>query len=175
MSMKRWEMCNIRLSACVCLRVGLWYLWRCCDLICFFSLLFYYYYSYSSYSSFSSSLESVLPYSIDKLYQIIIILILPYPLLFSPSKHLHFLYSNFIIAFSFISPQPPLPIFYFSFYLMTNPLYQEVMDFNQSSTGHLRPSDLGGSYTFEDAGKRIPFFVPPFLSFFVAFFIFFVF
>ena len=27
------------------------------------------------------------------------------------------------------------------------------MDFNQSSTGHLRPSDLGGSHLFQEAGE----------------------
>lgn len=42
------------------------------------------------------------------------------------------------------------------------------MDFNQSSTGHLRPSDLGGSYTFEDAGKCIRFFLSLFLSCFLS-------
>ena len=45
------------------------------------------------------------------------------------------------------------------------------MDFNQSSTGHLRPSDLGGSYTFEDAGKCIPFFLCPFLCSFISLFL----
>jgi hypothetical protein len=45
------------------------------------------------------------------------------------------------------------------------------MDFNQSSTGHLRPSDLGGSYTFEDAGKCIPSFVSSFLCSFLPLFL----